>query len=256
MMQKLINSELRYRRLFEAAQDGILILDARTGMIEDVNPFLVERLGYSHNEFLGKQLWEIGFFKDIVANKVAFLKLQEEGYIRYENLPLQTKEGRLIWVEFVSNAYDVNGMQVIQCNVRDITERRRAEEQIQRQLKHLSALRMIDIAISSSFDLHVILEIVLQQVLLRLEVDASVVLLFNTRLQTIEYAASDGVHSTALYRTRLKLGEGYASRAILERKTIHIPNLLETSSKLASTLQLEKESFMDYYGVPLIAKGD
>src|SRR6185503_8823838 len=200
------------------------------------------------------QLWEIGFFEDMVANKDAFLKLQQEGYIRYENLPLKTRDGDLIHVEFVSNSYGVDGHQVIQCNVRDITERTRAGEQIQRQLKHLSALRMIDIAITSSFDLHVILDVVLQQVLLRLGVDASVVLLFNPHLQIIEYAASSGLRSNALHHTRLKLGEGYASRAILERKTIHIPNLLETGSKLASTLQLENESFMDYYSVPLIAK--
>ena len=254
--ESLLASETRYQRLFEAAKDGILIVNADTGEIVDVNPFLVERLGYSHDEFLGKQLWEIGFFKDKVANKVAFLKLQGEGYIHYENLPLRTKEGRLIWVEFVSNAYDFNGKQVIQCTLRDITERQRAEEQIQRQLKHLSALRMIDIAISSSFDLHVILDVVLQQVFLRLGVDASVVLLFNPHLQTIEYAASRGFRSNALYHTRLQLGEGYASRAVLERKTIHIPDLLEKGSKLASSLQLENESFMDYYGVPLIAKGE
>jgi PAS domain S-box-containing protein len=252
----LLVSETRYRRLFESAKDGILILNADTGEIVDANPFLVERLGYSHNEFLGKQLWQIGFFQDMDANKVAFLKLQKEGYIRYENLPLRTKEGHLIWVEFVSNAYDVNGKQVIQCNVRDITERKRAEEQIQRQLKHLSALRIIDIAISSSFDLSVILEVLLQQVLLQLGIDASAVLLFNNHLQTIEYAASRGFHSNGLHHTRLKLGEGYASKAVLERKIIHISDLMETGSKLASILPLENESFVDYYAVPLIAKGE
>ena len=126
--EKLLASEVRYRRLFETAKDGILILDADTGEIVDVNPFLMEMLDYSHAEFLGKQLWEIGLFKDIVANKDSFLKLQAEGYIRYENLPLKTKDGNTIWVEFVSNAYDVSGKQVIQCNIRNITDRKRAEE--------------------------------------------------------------------------------------------------------------------------------
>ena len=125
---KLLASETRYRRLFESAKDGILILEADTGEIVDVNPFLVDMLGYSHTEFLGKQLWEIGLFKDIVANKDAFLKLQEKGYIRYENLPLQTKVGQAIWVEFVSNSYLVDGKRVIQCNIRDITSRKQAEE--------------------------------------------------------------------------------------------------------------------------------
>ncbi len=128
--ERLLASETRYRRLFETAKDGILILDGATGEIADVNPFLVEMLGYSHTEFLGKRLWEIGLFKDIAANKDSFLKLQEDGYIRYENLPLETKDGNKIWVEFVSNAYPVNGKQVIQCNIRNITERKRAEEAV------------------------------------------------------------------------------------------------------------------------------
>src|SRR6476660_9343526 len=94
-------SEARYRRLFEAAQDGILILDAETGLITDVNPFLVKLLGYSHEEFLGKELWEIGLFKDIEASKSAFRELQTKHYVRYQDLPLETKGGRPINVEFV-----------------------------------------------------------------------------------------------------------------------------------------------------------
>jgi len=137
-----------------------------------------------------------------------------------------------------------------------IAERKRAEEQIQRQLKYLSALRMIDIAISSSFDLNVILDVVLQQVLSQLGVDASAIMLFNTQLQMTEYAASRGFRSDALRHTRLKLGEGYASQAVLNRKTIHISALMGTGSKLAKALQLANEEFVDYYGVPLIAKGE
>ncbi len=137
-----------------------------------------------------------------------------------------------------------------------IAERKRAEEQIQRQLKYLSALRMIDIAISSSFDLHVILDVVLQQVLSQLGVDASAIILFNTQLQMTEYAASRGFRFDALHDIKLKLGEGYASQAVLNRKTIHISALTETGSKLAKALRLANEEFVDYYGVPLIAKGE
>ncbi len=126
--QKLLrDSENRYRRLFEAARDGILILDADTGVIVDVNLFLIEMLGFSHEEFCGKTLWELGFFKDIVSNKENFLELQEKGYIRYEDLPLETTDGRKIEVEFVSHVYLVDHHKVIQCNIRDITERKRAE---------------------------------------------------------------------------------------------------------------------------------
>jgi formate hydrogenlyase transcriptional activator len=124
-------SETRYRRLFETAQDGILILQSETGRISDVNPFLVEMLGYAHEEFLGKQLWEIGPFKNIEAAKAAFLELQSKGYVRHDDLPLETKDGRPIAVEFVSNVYLVNQHKVIQCNIRDITERKRIAEALQ-----------------------------------------------------------------------------------------------------------------------------
>ena len=121
----LKDSELRYRRLFEAAQDCILILDAKTGMIEDVNPYLIKILGYSREEFIKKKLWEVGAFKDIKASKDAFEALQVNEYIRYEDLPLKAKDGRLIQVEFVSNIYLVGNKKVIQCNIREIAEHKR-----------------------------------------------------------------------------------------------------------------------------------
>src|SRR5271169_48141 len=121
-VRKIQTSELRYRRLFEAAQDGILILDAETGAITDVNPFLINMLGYSRDEFLEKRLWEVGAFRDTEASKDAFQALQKNEYIRYKDLPLRTKAGRLIQVEFVSNVYWAGSEKVIQCNIRDITE--------------------------------------------------------------------------------------------------------------------------------------
>jgi PAS domain S-box-containing protein len=121
-------SEVRYRRLFETAQDAILILDGDTGKITDSNPFLSGLLGYTPDELLGKQLWEIGLFQDIEASRAAFRQLQENGYIRYEDLPLETRDGRRVSVEFVSNVYQVEDCQVIQCNIRDISDRKRAEE--------------------------------------------------------------------------------------------------------------------------------
>src|SRR5678816_2538054 len=122
-------SELRYRRLFEAARDGILILDAVTLKITDVNPFMTELLGYSHAEFLGKELWEIGLFSDKQASQDAFKELQRTGYLRYEDLPLQATNGKLRDVEFVSNVYQEDSQQVIQCNIREITDRKRAEKE-------------------------------------------------------------------------------------------------------------------------------
>jgi len=121
-------SELRYRRLFESAMDGILILDADTGQVMDVNPFLIDLVGYSRDEFLGKRLWDMGIFGDIGKSQALFVGLQDKGYVRYDHLPLQTVDGEVVDVEFVSNAYSVDDTKLIQCNVRDIGERRLAEK--------------------------------------------------------------------------------------------------------------------------------
>ncbi|MFV5688080.1 chemotaxis protein CheB [Flavobacterium sp. ZT3R25] len=126
--EESLKMENRYRRLFESAKDGILILNSETGMIMDANPFLVEMLGYSHDQFIEKSIWEIGSLKDIVANKDKFLELQKKEFVRYENLPLETANGRKINVEFVSNVYLVNNKKVIQCIIRDISDRVEAQD--------------------------------------------------------------------------------------------------------------------------------
>ena len=147
--EKLLSSETRYRRLFETAKDGILILDATTGKIVDVNPFLFEMLGYSKEEILGRELWEIGMFENISASKDAFLELQDKGYIRFDDMPLKTKNGNSINVEFVSNVYLADLEKVIQCNIRDITERKQAEAAF---IRIVEELRRMATVVSDSND--------------------------------------------------------------------------------------------------------
>jgi PAS domain S-box-containing protein len=125
------SSEIRYRRLFEAARDGILMLDPNTRKITEANPYMSELLGYSHKELIGRELWEIGLLKDEKASQAAFQVLQRKHFIRYEDLPLQSKLGQHHEVEFVSNVYDEGGRKVIQCNIRDITARKHAERALQ-----------------------------------------------------------------------------------------------------------------------------
>lgn len=124
---ELILSELKYRRLFETAQDGILILDGESGEIYDANKFILDMLGYPLDYFVGKHLWELGFIKDKSFAQKAFAELQQNSYIRYEDIPLEAKDGRRLEVEFISNVYPVNHNKVIQCIIRDITDRKQAE---------------------------------------------------------------------------------------------------------------------------------
>jgi PAS domain S-box-containing protein len=123
----LHDSVVRYRRLFEAAKDGVLILDAETGMVVDVNPFLAQLLGISREAILRKRVWELGFFKDIVANEDNFETLRRKEYVRYDDKPLKATDGRRLDVEFVSHFDQMDHHKMIQCNIRDITERKRTE---------------------------------------------------------------------------------------------------------------------------------
>jgi PAS domain S-box-containing protein len=147
----LVASEIRYRGAFEFAMDGILILDAYTGMIVDVNPFLTNLLGFTREEFYGKKIWELGFFKDIVANEANFLELQQKCYVRYEDMPLETKDGRKIDVEFVSNVYEVGNLKIIQCIIRNITDRKKTEDALH-EVKEVMERHSIELQRSLSYN--------------------------------------------------------------------------------------------------------
>jgi PAS domain S-box-containing protein len=129
-MNDLEESELRYRSLFDSAQDGILIIDFESEKIIDANRFISDITGYLPSELIGKELWEIGFIKDRELAAQAFSQLDNVGYVRYEDIPLKKKNGETIPVEFISNVYLVGGGKVVQCNIRDISERQRNEIKI------------------------------------------------------------------------------------------------------------------------------
>ncbi|HVC57693.1 MAG TPA: PAS domain S-box protein [Stellaceae bacterium] len=127
---KVLVSEIRYRRLFEAAHDGVLILDLDTGKIVEANPFMTQLLGYPHDQLVGKELYQIGLLKDEVASQEMVRRLKRTNQVRYDDLPLETQRGEQKEVEVVANLYDENGRPVIQCNIRDITERKHTENHV------------------------------------------------------------------------------------------------------------------------------
>lgn len=139
LLQALENSELQYRRLFDTAGDGILVVDAATGIVTDANPLLLEMLGFGRDELLGRRLWKIGFFKDRALAESIFASLHIEGYVHEENLSLVGRDGRSLEVEFVGNLYEAEHQRVIQCNIRDVTERRRLEARVQ-QVEKMEAV--------------------------------------------------------------------------------------------------------------------
>ncbi|HVB80000.1 MAG TPA: PAS domain S-box protein [Candidatus Binataceae bacterium] len=127
---KVLVSEIRYRRLFEAAHDGVLILDPETGKIVEANPFMTQLLGYRHDQLVGKELYQIGLLKDAAASQEMVRKLKQTNQVRYDDLPLESQRGQHQEVEVVANLYEENGRLVIQCNIRDITERKRTENHV------------------------------------------------------------------------------------------------------------------------------
>jgi PAS domain S-box-containing protein len=127
--QALRSSEVRYRRLFETAKDGIMVLDAETGLIVDVNPSLARMTGYSQEFFLGRKLPDLAFMKDFLARKSNILTLPRQEYFRHKDLPLETADGRRIFVETLCNDYRVNHREVMQLNFRDITDLVAAERE-------------------------------------------------------------------------------------------------------------------------------
>jgi PAS domain S-box-containing protein len=129
-------SEIRYRRLFETAHDGVLLLDPGTRKITDANPFMTKLLGYTRSQLVGKELFEIGLLKDETASQEMFRRLKRNHEVRYEDLPLKSRRGRNQEVEVVANLYQEDDRPVIQCNIRDITERKKAEL----ALKELAAI--------------------------------------------------------------------------------------------------------------------
>jgi len=253
--EALAESEEQYRYLFENANDAIFTIDLR-GNFTSVNKAAEMLSGYPRAEALQQNIADV-LPPEHLATARAMLatKLGGGDPTRYE-VELLTKDGRRVPVEIgttlVSRFGEPMGVQGVG---RDMTERKRAEEEIKRHLNRLTALRAIDVAIASSLDLSLALNVLLDQVTTQLQVHAAAVLLLNPHTQVLEAAATRGFRSNEIQRTRLRLGEGLAGRAALERRMVSSENLAEAGRSFTRAELLAKERFVAYYAAPLVAKG-
>jgi PAS domain S-box-containing protein/putative nucleotidyltransferase with HDIG domain len=251
MEEELKESAEGFKRLFETAKDGLLLLNKQTGEIIEVNKSITEMLGYSSEELIGKKVQDAGILTHIKDFNETILELIKTGLIDYEDVLTNTRDGQFLHTDI----YLVDRARLIQCNIRDISDRILTEDKVKRDLEKLAALRQIDTAILGSLDLHVTLNVLLEQTMKQLHVDAACVLLFNPHDQMLEYAMGHGFHKKRITISRIRFGQGYAGRVAMERKTIAIPSIDNTHDDIIPWHLIEEEGFKAYIGVPLIAKG-
>jgi PAS domain S-box-containing protein/putative nucleotidyltransferase with HDIG domain len=247
----LRKSEEEYRLLFQNNPNPMWVFDPESLAFLAVNDAAVQHYGYSRDEFLSMTIKDIRPPEDI-----PLLERQVSNWTPGISMPKpwrhRKKDGTIIDVEVTGHWTEFGGKRARIILANDITQRKRAEEQLEHQLDRLSALRAIDATISTSFDLRLTLDVVLDKVLSELHVDAAAVLLLNPQLHALEYFTSKGFRTNVSQRTPIRVSEDNAGRVAMERRVLYIPNLRETPSGANS---FANENFVTYYGAPLIAKG-
>ena len=259
LFTQLREAESKYRAIFENAVEGIF-QSTPEGRLNTANPALARMLGYASPQELIESITDVAQQVYVNPNRrTEFRRLMEaQGEVHGFELHLRRKDGSAMWVSENARAIrDPRGALLYYEGImEDITERKRADERIQRQIERLNALRMIDLAITGSTDLNVTLDVVLQQVTSQLRVDATAVLLLNPHTQTLQYAAGRGFRTRGVERTRLGLGDRFAGKATLERTLISVPDLSAVPPPPALAKFMKTERFVSYIAMPLIAKGE
>ncbi len=254
--EKLRESEEKFRLLFENAVDAVFWADSKTGLIIKCNKAAETLLEKEREEIIGRHQTMLHppqkseYYAEIFRKHLA-----DKGAVNIE-AEVITKTGKIKPVSITASITSVGEKQIIQGIFCDITERKRAEEMIQLQLKRINALHLIEKAITASLDLKVTLDILLDQVTTQLKIDAATVLLLNPQTKLLQYINSKGFRTSALKYTQLKLGESNAGRAAIERQVITIANLKENLDGFERSKPFKDEDFITYFAVPLIAKGE
>ncbi|GAB1470864.1 hypothetical protein MASR2M66_17420 [Chloroflexota bacterium] len=240
-----------------ASGDAVFMTD-KDGMITSVNSRFTDLYGYSSDEVVGKSTPRIlksgaqgsGYYEQ-------FWKTIQQRKLVFGEVINKSKDGKLFFIEetvnpFLDDRGNIAGYLAIQ---RDVTERKQAEEKSRRQLSRLKALREIDTAITSGFDIKLNLLTLLKHTTVELGVDAASILLLNPNLNTLEYAAGYGFHTQAIKNSSLHMNDGHAGRAAMQRALVHIEDLSQDPQQFPRTQLLANEKFISYFSLPLIAKG-
>ena len=256
--QQRQRAEARLLALYEIAVVGIHRSLLKGGGYLSVNPAMARIYGYASPEQMLEEITDIASQVYVrPADRAALIEaISAHGKVEGFEVANYRRDGSIIWIQTSSRLVRNPGeAPFLEGFTTDITERKHTEQRLERQLQRLSALRSIDTAISSNFDLQIILNILIAHVIEELRVDAANILLLDQRLLILENTATRGFRTHAIDKTHVRVGESFAGRAALEHRTVYIANLGEyTSSTFVANL-LAGEDFVSYFGVPLIAKG-
>ncbi len=249
-------SEKLFSTIFDNARDGILLTDTESKRFHTGNRAICLMLGYSLDECKNLGVMDI-LPREDVTHVIDQFEKQSRGEITLaSDIPVKRKDGGVFYADINASPITLAGKTYLMGIFRDITDRKNAQERNEIQLKRLAALRAIDLTINASLDLHVTLDVILNEVLSQLKVPAADILLHDRHLHVLEFAAGKGFLTKALQYTSLRIGESHAGRAAIERRIVHVQDLGEGGEEFRRSDLFKEEGFISYYAVPLIAKGE
>ena len=251
----LRESQERFSKVFHNSSSGINIFRLSDNRSIDANDSYLELIGYSREEVIGHSAAELNLFVDADARNTWLKKLRENRTVQNQDIEFRHKSGETRHALASFSMIDIQREPTGLVITNDITKRKQAEERIERQIKYLTALQEIDRSIAATFDMRLSLNILLSRAISLLAVDATSVLLVNSELNRLEFAAGLGFQTRAMEAVKLHLNEGLAGRAAMERRLVQIPNLAKEPDNPLLVPLLKEEMFVSYYGAPLIVKG-
>jgi len=252
--EALRRSEDKFARVFRTSPDSININRLRDGLYLEINDGFTQLTGYTQEDIQGKSSLEIAIWADPADRELLVQGLRADGEVKNLEARFRYKDGSIHTGLMSAKLIDVNGEPCVISITRDITDRKRDEELVQRQLRYLETLRRVDLAISASIDLKLTLQLFLEQVTTHLIVDAAIIYLLDPQAKRLTCDTYGGFRHQNLQGVSLALGQGYAGQVALTRRTIHDPDFSHVDESLLAVPSLRDEKFVSYYAVPLIAK--